>query len=181
MAEENKATETKNKLIKWGAVAAGLLVTFLIGSVPMLIQKWEVQEQLSKTETELRKAEISNLLATAIVEANRGEYEPARQRASSFFQRLRAEEEKADEGFLSAEERDRIKPIFETRDTVITMLAQRDRAAVERLNDIYATYQQALGIEQPPASTAEPPPANEKKEEENPETGGENTAAPPGM
>jgi hypothetical protein len=167
-------SEGKSKLAKWGAIAAGLLVVFLLGLVPMLIQKWAVQKELATTQTQLRKVEIKGLLTTSIVEAKRGEYEPARQNMSSFFQRLRAEEEKADEGFLTKDERGKIKPIFEARDTIITMLAQRDQASVERLTDIYATYQQAMGIPQPPttAPPSETPADNkpEKPTEQNTET-----------
>lgn len=157
MSEKDSTIKSKAKsnLAKWGAIAAGLLVVFLLGLVPMLIQKWAVQEELAKTQTQLRKAEVKNLLTTSIVEAKRGEYEPARQNASNFFQKLRAEEEMADKGFLTKEERGKIKPVFDARDTVITMLAQRDQASVERLTDIYATYQQAMGVPQPPTTAPE--------------------------
>ncbi len=93
----------------------------------------------------LRKSEVKNLLMTAIVEARSGEYETGRQNASEFFTNLDAEIKKADEGNLTADEREKLKPVFTNRDSIITMLAQRDPASPERLMDIYAIYKQAFG------------------------------------
>ncbi len=97
------------------------------------------------TQKELQKSEIKGLLTTSIIESNHGEYEPARKDASDFFTRLDAEMKKGDDSALTKEERDKLATIFANRDATITMLAQRDQASTERLNDIYAAYQQAVG------------------------------------
>ncbi len=149
----NLKTNMQQKLVRWGIFAAVLLIAFLLGLVPMWMQKRAVAEELATAQKQLRKSEIKGLLTTAIVESNRGEYEPARQEASDFFTRLRAEIEKGDESALSKAERDQLAPIFANRDATITMLAQRDQASVKRLTDIYAIYQQALGAP-PPSPTA---------------------------
>lgn len=162
MAEEIGSGSGRSKIAKIGVAAAGALVIFLLGLVPMLIQKWSVESRLAETETQLRRTQVSGELAEAMVEANRGEYERARQKASGFFQKLRAEEERGDEGYLSAEAREKIKPVFDARDSVITLLAQRDQASVERLYDVYSTYQASMGIEQPPASDGPEPEENEE-------------------
>lgn len=162
-----KEKKASSPLVKWGIFAGIVLIAFLIGLIPMLLQKWEVQSELAKTQTQLRQSEIKGLLTSAIVEAKRGEYEPARQNASSYFTRLRAEEEKsAEESFLTTDVRSKLKPIFDERDAIITMLAQRDPASVERLTNIYATYLQAMGVPQPaktvesPTNSVETPAAN---------------------
>ena len=152
-----KEKTASSPLIKWSIFAAVVIIAFLVGMIPMMMQKWAVQEELATTQTQLRKAEMKNLLTSSIVEANRGEYELARQNMTDFFQRLRAEDEKGDEGFLTQDQRGKMKPIFDASYAVITMLAQRDQASVERLNSIYSTYQQAMGVQQPPTTA---PPTN---------------------
>lgn len=139
----------KGRLARVAIAAAILLVVFLLGFVPMWLSAHGRAAELEKTSTKLRKAEITNLLTISIVEAKRGEYETARQTASDFFTRLRAEDEKGDAGFLTADQRPKIKPIFGNRDAVITMLAQRDPASLDRLTDLYKTYTQILPARSP--------------------------------
>ena len=155
-----KEKTAPSPLIRWGIFAAIVLAAFLIGLIPMMMQKWSVDGELAATQTRLRQSEIKGLLTGAIVEANRGEYEPARQNASNFFTRLNEEQEKGNEGFLTETERGNIKPVFDARDTIITMLAQRDPAAVERLTNVYSTYLQATGTAQPPTAVPSTPSAS---------------------
>lgn len=93
----------------------------------------------------MRKAKIYNHLVTSIVETRQGEYEEARQEISIFFSELRNEDEKGNIGFLTNEQRGKLKPIFKDRDEIITMLAQRDQVSLERLTDIYNVYVQTVG------------------------------------
>lgn len=151
-----KEKTASSPLIRWGIFAAIVLIAFLLGLIPMLLQKWSVEGELAAAQARLRQTEIKSLLTGAIVEANRGEYEPARQNASNFFTRLNEEQEKGSEGFLTEAARGNIKPVFDARDTIITMLAQRDPASVERLTNVYSTYLQATGNAQPPTTV---PPA----------------------
>lgn len=135
----------QSNLTRWGLYALILLMVFLIGFIPMWLQKKDVAQQLDATQKELRKSEIKGLLTTAIVESKRGEYEPARQDTSEFFTRLDAEIKKGEESALTSEERGKLKTIFDNRDSTITMLAQRDQASTERLTDIYVNYRAAVG------------------------------------
>lgn len=139
------AEKPKSGLTRWGVYALILLIVFLLGLVPMWMQKRQVSQELDTTQKQLHKSEIKALLTTAIVEAKRGEYEPARKATSDFFTRLNAEIEKGDESALTKEERDKLKSIFTNRDSTITMLAQRDQASTERLTDIYVNYQSGVG------------------------------------
>lgn len=147
MRENDSITVEKpqSNLTRWGLYALVLLMVFLLGFIPMWLQKREVARELDTTQKQLRKSEIKGLLTTAIVESKRGEYEPARQDTSDFFTRLDAEIKKDEESALTSEERNKLKSIFDNRDSTITMLAQRDQASVERLTDIYVVYQTAVG------------------------------------
>jgi hypothetical protein len=154
--ESNIKNKMQQKFVRWGIFAAVLLIVFLIGLVPMWIQKRAVQNELATSQKQLRKSEISSLLTTAIVEANRGEYEPARRNTSDFFTRLQSEVDKGEESALTKEERDKLTAIFTNRDTIITMLAQRDQASVQRLTDIFVIYQKAVGQTLTPEPVAAP-------------------------
>lgn len=147
MRENEPMTVEKppNNVRRWGIYALVLLVVFLLGLIPMWLQKRQVSNELETTQKQLRKSEIKGLLTAAIVESKRGEYEPARKNTSEFFTRLNAEIDRNDQSALTADERAKLKTIFNNRDSTITMLAQRDQASTERLTDIYVTYQQALG------------------------------------
>jgi hypothetical protein len=89
---------------------------------------------------------MQNALASAAVDAQRGEYEPARQSASDFFTALR-EQADAPEGAASAlttAQREALRPLQAQRDEVITLLARSDPASSARLLDMYATLRKAV-------------------------------------
>ena len=141
----------QNKLQSWGIIAALVIAAFLIGLVPMWMESRNNAAERDAARASLLRSEISNLLSSAIVDARRGEYETARQETSDFFTRLSAEQDKGDEGFLTADERGMVKPLFAGRDTLITLLAQRDPASADRLTDVYVSYGKAVP---PPADPA---------------------------
>lgn len=146
MDRNDQAVVTKESNFKKYAIyAAILLIVFLLGLVPMWYQKSQVAYELQNTQTQLRKAETENLLTTSYINVRAGEYETARQSMSSYFTRLDTEIEKGKDGFFTDAQRENLKPILNDRDTTITMLAQRDQAAAERLGDIYMNYKKALG------------------------------------
>ena len=155
MRENDSITVEKksSNMTRWGIYALILLVVFLLGLVPMWLQKREVAQELETTQKQLHRSEIEGLLTTAIVESKSGEYEPARKETSEFFTRLDAEIKKDDESALTKDERGKLKSIFDNRDSTITMLAQRDQASVERLTDIYVAYRKAV----PPVLSAAAP------------------------
>jgi len=134
----------RQKLIYWGIVGGIVFAAFLIGLVPMWLTARSNAAERDAARTDLRRSEIAHLLSSSIVDARRGEYEIARQEASQFFTRLRAEDEKGDEGFLTADQRSKIKAIFADRDAAITMLAQRDPAVLDRLTNVYVSFTQTV-------------------------------------
>ncbi len=142
--DKDLSGKLKDRLKHWSLIGGAILIAFLIGFVPMWLTARSNAAEREAVRTELRRSEIGNLLLSSIVDARRGEYEIARQEASEFFMRLRAEDDKGDDGFLSADQRTKIKAIFADRDAAITMLAQRDPASLDRLTGLYVLYLQAV-------------------------------------
>ena len=157
---ENESAQPQprhSRLKVYSIFAVILIAAFLLGMVPMWLKVRSVNKELAASQTQIRKQEVAGLLTTSIVEARRGEYEIARQATSDFFTRLRAEEDMGDAGFLTAEQRAKAKPVFEDRDAVITMLAQRDPASLDRLTNIYVNYRALVPAVAP---TTLPPSSN---------------------
>jgi len=138
-----------------------LLVGFLIGFVPM--QARNSANQLSEATTqadlvrsrdalasavvegELHLATMQNTLASAAIDAQRGDYESARQAVSSFFTSLQEEANKGADSILSQAQQDGVEPLFARRDETISLLARNDPAAAERLSDLYVAFRELLG------------------------------------
>ena len=147
MSDTEIGTENgfKAKLTKLGVVGVILIIVFLAGFIPMWLKANKEAEAHLNTTKILTRSEISNLIATAIVEARRGEYESARQKTSDFYTRLDAQIQSGESSAYSSVQNESLKAAFSNRDLIITLLAQRDPASVERLTDIYLTYQKAAG------------------------------------
>ena len=84
-------------------------------------------------------------LASAAIDARRGDYEPARQAASQFFTSLRAEIDKGDSSYLTQAQRAAAQPLLDGRDEIITLLARSDPASADRLSELYVAYRKAVG------------------------------------
>jgi hypothetical protein len=79
-----------------------------------------------------------------VIDARRGDYEPARQALSRFFTSLRAETDKADGSNLTEAQRTSLQPLFAGRDELITLLARNDPAAADRLSDLFLAYRKIM-------------------------------------
>ena len=123
-----------------------LLVASLLGFVPMWLKYRECSASLSEAEQQLSLARRQNTLASAVIDARRGDYEPARQAASDFFTSLRAETDRGDASALSPAQRERVLPLFTGRDEIITLLARGDPVSAEQLSDLYVSYRKGVGI-----------------------------------
>lgn len=133
--------------IPWKRIALYVVlavVFFLVGLIPMAFRAWQYAEEREAAQHEVRLKQMETQLAAAVINADRGEYEPARQTASDFFTSLRNQIERGSESDLSSLQRERLKDLLPLRDDVITLLARSDPAAVNRLSDIYVTYQKAM-------------------------------------
>ena len=128
-----------------GIYAAVLLAGLLIGFVPMWVKARQCDSSLAETGRHLGLARMRSNLASAAIDARRGDYEPARQAASEFYTSLRAEADKGEASALSQAQRGGVQPLFGQRDEIITLLARSDPAAADRLSDLYASYRKIVG------------------------------------
>jgi len=131
-----------------GIYAAVLLFVFLLGFVPMWLKARGYSSSLESAEQQLTLARIQNTLAAAVIDARRGDYEPARQAASQFFTSLRAEADKGEASSYTRAQRDGMQPLFARRDEIITLLARSDPAAADQLSDLYVAYRKLNPMQQ---------------------------------
>ena len=136
-----KSTPAPQRFIIYGAV---LLVVFLLGFVPMWLKARHSASSLVEADHQLTLARMQNNLASAVIDARRGEYEPARQAASQFFTFVRTEIDQGEASNLTQAQRQGLPPLLAGRDEVITLLARSDPASVERLSDLYVAYRQVM-------------------------------------
>lgn len=127
-----------------GIYAGVLLLVFMLGFVPMWIKARSSRMELAAAEQKLSIAQMQISLSSAVIDARRGEYEPARVASSQFFTSLLAEVNKAEDSALNAAQRSAAQPLFAQRDEVITLLARSDPAAADRLSDLFATYRKIV-------------------------------------
>ena len=124
--------------------AAVLLIVFLLGFVPMWLKARTATNTLMETERQLFLARTQNDLASAVIDARRGEYEPARQAVSRFFTSLGQEIDKSSSSSYTQAQRQAMQPLFAGRDELITLLARSDPASADRLSDLFAAYRKAM-------------------------------------
>ena len=136
-----KSTPVKQRFIIYAGV---LLVIFLLGFVPMWLKARAVTSSLIETEHQLVLVRMQSNLASAVIDARRGDYEPARQAASQFFTTLRAEIDKGDTSNFTQAQRLGMQPLFAGRDEIITLLARSYPASADRLSDLYVVYRKVM-------------------------------------
>ena len=137
-------TKPASPVRRIGIYAAVLLVVFLLGLIPMWLKASERASNLAAAQRELRLLQIQNTLASAVIDARRAEYEPARQAASNFFTSLRTEVDRASDSALTQTQREKINSLFTERDELITLLARNDPASADRLSNLYVSYRQIM-------------------------------------
>lgn len=140
--DSRRSTPAARRYLIYGGV---LLVVFLLGFVPMWLQARAAAGRLAEAERRLTLVGMRSDLASAAVDARRGDYEPARQTVSQFFTSLRAEIDKGDGSAFTQAQRAGVQPLFDGRDEIITLLARSDPASADRLSDLFVAYRKALG------------------------------------
>jgi len=120
--------------------AGVLLIVFLIGFVPMWLKARAAGNHLAEIERHLILARTQNDLASAVIDARRAEYEPARQAVSQFFTTVQAEIAKGDSSSYTRAQGEQLHQLFAGRDELITLLARSDPASADRLADLFVTY-----------------------------------------
>ena len=140
-----RAVESSSLIRRIGIYAVVLLIVFLLGFVPMWMKARSSRIALTGVEQRLSLAQIQNSLAASVIDARRGDYEPARVAASQYFTSLLAEANKGEDSALNAAQRAAVQPLFAQRDEIITLLARSDPAAADRLSDLFASYRKIMG------------------------------------
>ena len=127
------------------ALALGVLVVgvFLLGYVPASLRAANLARARDAAVAELRLAGVQSSLASAAIDARRGEYEAARQAAARFFSGLSDAVNGAVNTPWSLEQREALRPLLDQRDEVITLLARGDPASAERLTELYQAFRQS--------------------------------------
>ena len=132
------------RLQRLGVYTTVILVAFLIGFVPMWMRARTRANERDAAQQAVRLTQVENTLASAAIYARRGDYEPAREAASTFYTNLRAELDRPRSTF-SDSQRDMLQPLLMQRDQMITLLARPDPAVAERLADAYLSYRRTMG------------------------------------
>lgn len=130
-------------VIPWKRVALYATISvafFLLGFLPMWLDTTRASEQRDAAQRGVRLAQLQNTLAAAVIDVQRGEYEPARQLTSDFFTKLRHLIDRDTGSFVTRSQRDGLTSLLAERDELITLLTHRDPAATDRLFKVYAAY-----------------------------------------
>ena len=136
---QSEPVKTTHGIRRFITYVALLLLAFLLGLVPMWWVNSQCSSSLSDAERQLSLARMENSLASAAIDAQRGDYEAARQAASDFFTVLRAETSKGVDSALSQAQKDGAQPLFTQRDQIITLLARGDAASADLISDVYVS------------------------------------------
>ncbi|MDQ3687345.1 MAG: hypothetical protein M3430_17365 [Acidobacteriota bacterium] len=139
--ESVKSSAVLRSLINYALV---FLIAFLIGFIPMWLRSRESANSLAESQRALGLLRLEHTLASATIDARRGDYEPARQSASNFFNLLRAETDKKDVSVLTPAQMNATPALFAQRDEIITLLARSDPASADRLLDLYMSYRKLV-------------------------------------
>jgi hypothetical protein len=142
--KQSKPAKTTHRIRGFILYVARLLVAFLLGFVPMWLKSRERSSSLSEAKRQSSLARMENSLASAAIDARRGDYEIARQAASDFFTFLRAETGKGVDSALSRAQRAGLQPLLAQRDDLITLLARGDAASADLLSDLYVSYRKLM-------------------------------------
>lgn len=113
---------------------------FLLGFIPMWFKANSAIEQRDAAQREVRLIQLQNTLGAAMVDVQRGEYEPARQITSDFYSNLRSQIDAGNASVFTPTQREKLRTLLGERDDVITLLARSDPAAADRLFAIYSSY-----------------------------------------
>lgn len=141
---ENWQPRNTHRLRRFIIYVVLLLLAFLLGFVPMWLKSRECASSLTGAERQLSLARMENSLASASIDAQRGNYETARQAASDFFTALRTETTSGVDSGLSEAELAGLQPLLTRRDEIVTLLARGDTASADLLSDLYVDYRKLV-------------------------------------
>lgn len=129
--------------IHWKRIALYVSLSlgfFLLGFAPMWFRTTRAIEQRDAAQRGVRLAQLQNTVAAAVIEVQRGQYEPARQLTSDFYTNLRRQVDGNSGSVFTSSQREGLRSLLAERDELITLLARSDPAATDRLFVVYSTY-----------------------------------------
>ena len=110
----------------------------------MWLKSRTAASNLAEAEHQLILSKMQNDLASSVIDARRGDYEPARQALSRFFTSLRAEMDKGSSSNYTEAQINSMQPLFAGRDELITLLARNDPSSADRLADLFVAYRKIV-------------------------------------
>jgi hypothetical protein len=137
---QSERVETTHRIRNFIIYVVLLVLAFLLGLVPMWWLNSQCASSLSDAERQSSLVKMENSLASAAIDARRGDYETARQAASDFFTSLRTEFNRGVDSALSPAEIAGLQPLLTRRDEIITLLARGDATSADLLSDLYVSY-----------------------------------------
>ena len=137
------STRISSLAIPWKRVALYVTIAlgfFLLGFLPMWFKSSRAIEQRNAAQRGVRLAQLQNTLAAAVIDVQRGHYEPARQLTSDFYTNLRRQVDGDSGSLFTPVQREGLSSLLAERDELITLLARSDPEATDRLFNVYSTY-----------------------------------------
>lgn len=146
-SEGETISHRANPWRRFAIYALILVVVFLLGFVPMWLSARNRAKERDDVKRELRLSEMENDLGAGVINARRGDYEPARQAISHVFTSLQTQcGLPSGPSDLTTAQCETLRPALNQRDEVITLLARSDPASADRLTDIYVLYTKAMKV-----------------------------------
>jgi hypothetical protein len=123
----------KNKAI---AIAAGVVVVFLLGFVPQWVRANRLDTDLQQMQQKVADAELRDLAGLAYLQANQKNYGMAAETAGRFFGRVPE----------VAAGRKAVEDLTSPRDKITAELARGDPAAIGSLQDLVLATRAATAL-----------------------------------
>ncbi len=128
------------------AILLAVLLIALLVFVVMTIRS--TNAQLRTYRREVQAQQLQSTLGSALIDADRAEYEQARQTAGDFYTALEREFA-SDDPLLSPQQREAMVILLARKQAVMQMLANKDPRSVKELSDAYDSCRRALKSFQP--------------------------------
>ncbi|HYW32219.1 MAG TPA: hypothetical protein VE869_11975 [Gemmatimonas sp.] len=132
------SSHTRSRAAVWiaGAALVGCLAGFLI----QLSRVNSAQDDLTQTTRALHAARLEAALGAAVIEAQSGRYEVARQRASDFYTGLQRQLLPV----IAADQQADARAMLSERDSIITSFARSDPASSGVLASVLARLRETI-------------------------------------
>lgn len=136
-ARDTRSGRARQVLFLVAGAALGFLVGF--GWQGLEARGYRIERDEAVRELEFQR--LATTLASAIIQADRGSYESARELTSRFFTGLQSTVDRVEQPQATAE----LGDILARRDAVITALSRSDPSSEDELTRMFVRYQVATG------------------------------------